>query len=167
MRIQGQVPSTSVYTCDLKRQTFIPSLVWIWSVSQSVSSVAQSCPNLCNPMNRSMRGLPVHHQLLEFTQTHAHRVSDAIQPPHPLSPPSPPAPIPSQHQGLFQWVSSSYEVAKLLEFQLQHQSFQWTPRTDLLKGWTGWISLQSKGLSRVFSNTTVQKHQFFGTQLSL
>ena len=96
------------------------------------SSVAQSCLSLCNPMNRSTPGLPVHHQLPEFTQTHAHRVSDAIQPSHPPSPPSPPAPNPSQHQGLFQWVNSSHEVAKVLEFQLQHQSFQWTPRTDLL-----------------------------------
>ena len=68
----------------------------------------------------------------EFTQTHAHRVSDAIQPSHLLSSPSPPAPNPSQHQGLFQWVNSSHEVAKVLEFQLQHQSFQWTPRTDCL-----------------------------------
>ena len=117
-------------------------------------------------MNRSTPGLPVHHQLPEFTQTHAHRVGDAIQPSHPLSSPSPPAPNPSQHQGLFQWVNSSHEVAKVLEFQLQHQSFQWTPRTDLLLRWTGWISLQSKGLSRVFTNTTVQEHQFFGTQLS-
>ena len=94
-------------------------------------SVAQSCPNLCDPMNRSAPGLPVHHQLPEFTQT-LHRVSDAIQPSHPLSSPSPPAPNPSQHQSLFQWVNSSHEVAKVLEFQLQHQSFQWTPRTDLL-----------------------------------
>ena len=90
------------------------------------SSVAQSCPTLCNPMNRSTPGLPVHHQLLKFTQTHVHRVADAIQPSHPLSSPSPPAPNPSQHQGLFQWVNSSHEVAKVLEFQLQHQSFQWT-----------------------------------------
>ena len=91
-----------------------------------------SCVRLCDPMNRRMPGLPVHHQLPEFTQTHVHRVSDAIQPSHPLSSPSPPAPNPFQHQGLFQWVSSSHEVAKVLEFQLQHQSFQWTPRTDLL-----------------------------------
>ena len=96
------------------------------------SSVAQSCPTLCDPMNRSTPGLPVHHQLLEFTQTQVHQVGDAIQPSHPLSSPSPPAPNPSQHQGLFQWVSSSHEVAKVLESQLQHQSFQWTPRTDLL-----------------------------------
>ena len=84
------------------------------------------------PMNCSTPGLPVHHQLPEFTKTHVHRVSDAIQPSHPLSSPSPPAPNPSQHQGLFQWLNSSHEVAKVLEFQLQHQSFQWTPRTDLL-----------------------------------
>ena len=71
-------------------------------ISQSVSSVAQSCPTLCDPMNRSTPGLPVHHQLPEFTQTHVNRVGDAIQPSHPLSSPSPPAPNPSQHQGLFQ-----------------------------------------------------------------
>ena len=75
-------------------------------------------------MNRSTPGLPVHHKLSEFTQTHAHRVGDAIQPSHPLSSPSPPAPNPSQHQGLFQRVNSLHEVAKVLEFQLQHQSFQ-------------------------------------------
>ena len=97
-----------------------------------ISSVAQSCPTLCDPMNRSTPGLPVHHQLPEFTQTHVHRVGDAIQPSHPLLSHSPPAPNLSQHQGLFQWVNSSHEVAKVLEFQPQHQSFQWTPRTDLL-----------------------------------
>ena len=82
------------------------------------SSVTQSCPTLCDPMNCSTPGLPVHHQLPEFTQTHIHRVSDAIQPSHPLSSPSPPAPSPSQHQSLFQWVNSSHEVTKALEFQL-------------------------------------------------
>ena len=96
------------------------------------SSVTQLCPTLCNPMNHNTPGLPAHQQLLEFTQTHVHRVGDAIQPFHPLSSPSPPAPNPSQHQGLFQRVNSSNELAKVLEFQLQHQSFQWTPRTDLL-----------------------------------
>ena len=84
-------------------------------------------------MNCSTSGLPVHHQLPEFTQTHVHRVSDAIQPSHSLSSPSPPAPNPSQHQGLFQWLISSHQVAKVLEFQLQHQCFQWTPRTGLLQ----------------------------------
>ena len=86
--------------------------------SVQFSSVAQSCPTLCDPMNHSTPGLPVHHQLLEFTQTHVHWVSDAIQPSHPLSSPSPPAPNSSQHQSLFQWVSSSHEVTKVLEFQL-------------------------------------------------
>ena len=98
-------------------------------------SVAQLCLTLCNPMNRSTLGLPVHHQHPESTQTHTHRVGDAIQPSHPMSSPSPPAFNLSQHQGLFKWVSSSHQVAKVLEFQLQHQSFQWTPRTDLL--WDG------------------------------
>ena len=88
------------------------------SPSVQFSSVAQSCLTLCDPMNCSTPGLPVHHQLLEFTQTHVHRVSDATQPSHPLSSPSPPVPHPSQHQGLFQCVNSSYEVVKILEFQL-------------------------------------------------
>ena len=86
--------------------------------SVQFSSVTQSCLTLCDPMNCSTPGLPVHHQLPEFTQTHVHRVGDAIQPSHPLSSPSPPAPNPSQHQSLFQWVNSSHEVAKVLEFQL-------------------------------------------------
>ena len=134
--------------------------------SVQFSSVTQSCPTLCYPMNRSMPGLPVHHQLPEFTQTHVHRVGDAIQPSHPLSSPSPPAPNPSQHQGLFQWVNSASGgqstgvsvSASVLPMNTQ----DWSPL-----GWTAWVSLQSKGLSRVFSNTTVQKRQFFGTQLSL
>ena len=96
------------------------------------SSVSQSCPTLWDPMNCSMPGLPVHHHLPEFTQTHDHWVGDAIQPSYPLSSPSPPAPNPSQHQSLFQWVNSSHEVAKVLEFQPQHQSFQRTTRADLL-----------------------------------
>ena len=131
------------------------------------SSVAQLYLTLCNPIDCSTPGLHFHHQLLEFTQIHVHWVSDAIQPSHPLSPPSTPALSLSQHQGLFQWVSSSHQVAKLLEIQLQHQSFQWIFRTDFLLSLTGLISLLSKGLSRVFSNTTVQKHQFFGPHLSL
>ena len=130
------------------------------------SSVTQLCLTLCDPMNRSTSDLPVHHQLLESTQTHVHWVGDAIQPSHPLSSPFPPALNLSQHQGLFKWVSSSHQVAEVLEFQLQHQSFQRTPRTKSPLGWTAWISLKAKGLSRVFSNTTVQKHQFFGAQLS-
>ena len=91
-----------------------------------------------DPMNRSTPGLPVHHQLQEFTQTHVHWVSDAIQPSHPWSSPSPPAPNPSQHQSLFQWVNSSHEMAKVLEFQLQHHSFQRNPRVDLLQNGLVW-----------------------------
>ena len=83
-----------------------------------IRSVAQSCPTLCDPMNHSTPGLPVHHQLPGLTQTHVHWVRDTIQPSHPLSSPSPPAPNSSQHQSLFQWVNSSHEVAKVLEFQL-------------------------------------------------
>ena len=102
-------------------------------VSVQFSSVAQSCLTLCDPMNRSTPGLPVHHQFLEFTRTHVHRVGDAIQTSHPLLSPSPPAPNPSQHQSLFEWDNSLHEVAKVLEFQLQHHSFQRTPRADLLQ----------------------------------
>ena len=118
--------------------------------SVQFSSVTQLCPTLCNSMNPSTPGLPVHHQLPEFTQTHTHLVSDASQPFHPLLSPSPPAPNPSQDQGLFQWVDSSmrwpWVSASASVFQKNTQD--WSPL-----GWTGWISLQSKGLSRVFSST--------------
>ena len=97
------------------------------------SSVTELCPTLCDSMNCSTPRLHVHHQLPEFTQIPIYRVGDAIQPSHPLSCPSPPIFNLSQHQGLFKWVSSSHQAAKVLEFQLQHQSFQWTPRTDLLE----------------------------------
>ena len=101
-----------------KRNLFLSLIQFAFWTSVQFSSVAQSCPTLCDPMNCSTPGFPVHHQLPEFTQTHVHRVSDAIQPSHPLSSPSPPVPNPSQHQSLFQWVNSSHEVAKVLEFQL-------------------------------------------------
>ena len=112
----------------------VPFSSCLQSFPQSVqfSSVAQSCPTLCNPMNCSTPGFPVHNQLPEFTQTHVHRVGDAIQPSQSLLSPSPPSFNLSQHQGLLKSVSSSHQVAKVLEFQLQYQSFQWTPRTDLL-----------------------------------
>ena len=108
-------------TVDLKFVSFkyTEKVIQIYQLSSvQFISVAQSCLTLCDPMNCSTPGLPVHHQLPEFTQTHVHWVSDAIQPSHPLSSPSPPAPNPSQHQSLFQWVNSSHEVAKVLEFQL-------------------------------------------------
>ena len=101
-------------------------------ISFQFSSVALSCPTFCDTMDCSTPGLPVHHQLPEFTQPHVHHVSDAIRPSHPLSSPSPSAFNFSQHQGLFKWVGSLHQVAKVLELQFQHQSFQWIFRTDLL-----------------------------------
>ena len=96
------------------------------------ANIVQLCPTLCDPMDCSTPGLPVHHQLPESTQTHVHWVGDAIQPSHPLSSPSWSAFSLYQHQGLFKWVISLHQVAKVLQFQLQHQPFQWTPRTDFL-----------------------------------
>ena len=104
----------------------------IYSYIYQFSSAAQLCPTLCNHVDCSTPGLAVHHQVSEFTLTHAHWVGDDIQPSHPLLSPSPPAFKLSQHQGLFKWVSSSYQVARVLEFQLHHQSFQWIFRTDFL-----------------------------------
>ena len=127
---------------------FFPALFNEYEWFSSVSPVAQLCLTLCDPMNRTTPGLPVHHQLLEFTQTHVHQVGDAIQPSHPLSSPSPPAPNPSQHQSfpmsqLFAWGGQSIGVsalASVLPMNTQDWSLEWT----------GWISLQSKELSRVF-----------------
>ena len=133
--------------------------------SVEFSSVTQLCPTLCDPMNCSTPGLPVHHQLPEFTQTHIHRVSDAILPSHPLSPllflpPSLPASASFPMSQLFTWGGQSTGVSALASF-LPKKSQGLSPSE-----WTGWISVHSKGLSRVFSNTTVQKHQFFSSQLS-
>ena len=130
------------------------------------SSVTQSCPTLCDPMGYSMPGFPVYHQLQELTQTHVHQVVNAIQPSHPLLTPSPPAlnPPASGSFPMSRFFTSGGQStgvsasASVLPVNIQ----DWSPL-----GWTGWISLQSKGLSRVFSNTTVQNHQFFSAQLSL
>ena len=122
---------------NLPLSTFHPvvsstdSVAWV-SYFIQFSSVAQSCPNLFDPMDCRTPGFPVHHQLPELTQTHAHWVGDAIQLSHPLLSSSPPTFNPSQHEGLFQRVSSSHQVAKVLEFQLQHQSFQRIFRIDFL-----------------------------------
>ena len=138
----------------------------IINYNQSVSSVSQSCLTLCDPMNRSTPGLPVRHQLPEFTQTHVHRVSDAIQPSHPLSSPSPPAFNLSQNRVFSNESALCIRWPKYWSF-----SFNISPSNEYLGLISfiiaGLISLQSKGFSRVFSNTTVQKHQFFGTQTSL
>ena len=165
-------PLSMMLTVGLLYMDFVfevdPSVPTFWRVYHQFSSVQfssvqfssgyKSCLTLCNHVNHSMLSLPVHHQLPESTQTHAHQVSDVIQSSHPLSSLSLPAPNPSQHQGLYQWVHSLHEVDKVLEFQLQG----WSPL-----GWTGWICSQSMGLSSIFSNTTVQKHQVFSAQLSL
>ena len=113
-----------------------------YSHSVQLSSVTQLCLTVCDTMNCSMPGFPVRHQMLGLAQTHVHRVSDAIQPSRPLSPPSPPAFNLSQHQGLFQWVSSSHQVTKVLEFQLQYQPFQWIFRTDFLMDWLDLLAVQ-------------------------
>ena len=144
-----------------------PSISKMTAVYSSVqfSSVTQSCPTLCDPMNHSTPGLSVHHQLPEFTQIHVHRVGDAIQPSHPLSPllllpPIHPSIRVFPMSQLFTSGGQSIGVsasASVLPINTQ----DWSPL-----GWAGWTSLLSKELSRVFSNTTVQKHQFFGTQLS-
>ena len=104
------------------------------------SSVPQSCPTLCDPMNHSTPGLPAHHQLPESTQTQVHWVGDAIQPSHPLSSPSPPAL--TQHQGLFKWLSSPHQVAKVLEFQLQHQTFHVHPGLIFRMDWLDLLAVQ-------------------------
>ena len=135
------------------------TLISLLYFSVQFSSVSQLCLTLCDPMNSSTPGLSVHHQLPESTQTHVHWVSDAIQPSHPLSSPSPPAFNLSQHQGHFS-NESAFRIRWPKYWSFNFNTQDWSP------GWTGCISLQSKGLSRVFSNTTVQKHQFFSTQLS-
>ena len=120
-------------------------------------SVGQSCLTLCYPMDCSTPGFPVLHHLPELAQTHVHWVDDAIQPSHLLLPPSPSALHLSQHQDLFQWVSSSHQVAKVLELQIQHQSFQWKFRVDFPLEWLVWSPCHPRD-----SSTTVWKHQFFG-----
>ena len=135
-RVWGEKCSSPLWCLSsstaLNSNSVSDSFRYLFFFFSQFSSAAQSCLTLCNPMDCSTPGFPVLHHLPEFAQTHVHQVSDAIQPSHPLSSPSPPAFNLSQHQGLFKWVSSSHQVAQILEFQLQHQSFQWTPRTDLL-----------------------------------
>ena len=147
------------YYIDIFIQTVVLGVFYSVQVSRSVVS------NSLRLHGCIMPGFPVHHQLPELAQTHIHWVSDAIQPSHPLVSPSPPAPDPSQHQSfpmsqLFAWSGQSTGVSALASF-LPKKSQGWSPSE-----WTAWISLQSKGLSRIFSNTTVQKHQFFGAQPS-
>ena len=137
---------------------WIIPIIGIWYCMCAVCLVTQSCPTLGDPMDCSMPGLPVHHQLLEFTQTHVHWVSDAIQPSHPLLSPSLPAPNLSQHQGLFKWVSPSHQVAEVLEFQLQHQR----PSNEH-PGLISWVHLRMDWLDLLAVQGTLKsllQHQF-------
>ena len=142
-----------------KTETFPPV-----TQDTNVVVVVWSCPSLSNAMDCSMPGFLVFHYLQEFSQTHVLWAGDAIQPSHPLLSTSSPALNLSQHQCLFQWASSLHQVAKVLE--LQYQSFQWIFSVDFLKVWLVWSPWCPRD-SRVFSNTTVWKHQFFNTQPSL
>ena len=131
-----------------------------WDHTQSVSSVAQSCPALCYPMDCSTPGLPVHHQLLELAQTHVHQVGDAIQPTHPLS-------SPSIFPSIRVFSSSSHQVAKLLQFQLQHQFFdEYSGLIFLRMDWLDLLAVQGT-LKSLLEHHISKKHQLFGTQLSV
>ena len=146
---------------------FYPSNWGFHIVSPQFSSGAQLCPTLCYPMNHNTPGLPVHHQLPEFTQTHVNWVDDAIQPSYPLSSPSLPAPNLSPASGPFQMSQLFTSGGQSIGVSASTTVLPMNTQDCSPLGWTGWISLQSKGLSRVFSSITVQKHQFFGAQLSL
>ena len=157
------LPSSSVHGI---LQARILEWVVISKVGVKFSSIAQSCVTLCDPTKHSMPGLPVHHQLLEPTQTHVHWVSDAIQPSHPLSSPSPPALNLSQHQGLLNESSLHIRWPSNWSFSVNISSSNEHP--GMISFRMDWLDLLAvKGFSRVFSNTTVQKHQFVGAQLSL
>ena len=145
---------------------WLNNIPWYGHIKTQFGSVAQSCPTLCDPMDCSTPGFPVHHQLPEFTQTHVRWISDAIQSSHPLLPPSPTL-NPSQHQGLFKWVSSWHQVAKVLQFHLQHQSFQWI--FSLRIDWLDLLAVQGtlKSLQHHSSKASVlQRSAFFIVQLS-
>ena len=133
--------------------------------------VTQSCPTLCDPMDCSTPGFPVLFHLLELAQTHVHWIGETIQPTRPLSSPSPPAFSLSQHQGLFQWVSSSLHVAKVLEFELQHQSLQWIIRIDFLYDWLVWSLCSPRNSKSFFQHHSLKASilwhsAFFMVQLS-
>ena len=130
-------------------------------LSDQIRSVTQSCPTLCDPMNRSTPGLPVHHQLPEFTQTHVHRVRDAVQPSHPLSSPSPPAPNPSQHHSLFQWVNSLHEVPKYWSFSFSIIPFKEIPGLISFRmDWLDLLAVQGT-LKSLLQHHSLHTYSFF------
>ena len=157
-------PSASPSPADLPNPGIEPGSSALQALQFSL--VAQSCPTLCDPMNCSIPGFPVYHQLPDLAQTHVHCIGDAIQPSHPLSSPSPPTFNLSQHQSFpkSQFFSSGGQsISVSVSASVHPMNIQ----DGFPLGLTDWISLQSRGLSRVFSNTTAQKRQFFGAQLSL
>ena len=164
--METQTENRLVTQCGRETMGGIERVAWKHIHSVEFSSVTQSCLTICDPMDCSTPDFPVHHQLLDLAQTHAHWVGDAIQPSLPLSP-SPPVFKLSQHQGLFQWVNSSHQVVKVLRVSASPSVLPVNIQDRFPLGLNGLISLQSKGLSRVFSNTTVHKYQFFSTQLLL
>ena len=166
MSIEGKVQNRLEIYQILLTLFYFPLMSTFYFFYQ-FSSVTQLCPTLCDPMDCSRPGFPVHHQLLELTQTHVHWVGDAIQPSHLLLSPSPPAFNLSQNQGLFQRVSSSDKVDKILELQFSASVLPMNIQSWFPLELTGLRSLPSKRLSRILFSTTVPKHQFFGTQPSL
>ena len=147
-------------------KSMIQTIITVYVPNSCCYSISKSCLTCSDPSDCNTPGFPVIHYLPKFAQTHVHWVNDAIQPSHPLSPSSPSALNLSQHQGLFQWLRSSHQMVKVLELQLQHQSFQWIFRVDFLEGWLVWYLCCPRD-SQEFSSPTVQKHQLFGTQPSL
>ena len=151
------------------RHFFVPKQIAQQSCTAPVqfSSVTQSCLTLFNPMDCSMIGLPVHHQFLEFTQIHVHWVGDTIQPSHPLLSPYPPAFNLFQKKRYFPMSQFFTSGGQSIRVSASESVLPMNIQDLFPLGWTGWISLLSKGFSRVFSNTTVRNHQFFSAQLSL
>ena len=168
---KGKEEHKAIFLRHLPRMV-IKKTTWKYSSSSvQFSSVAQSCLTLCDPTDCSTPGLPVRHQLPKFTQTHSHWVSDASQPSYPLSSPSPPALNLSQHQGLFKGVSSLHQVTKVLEFQLQHQSFPRIFRVDFLKDWLVWSASSPRSLKSLLRHhsskaSVLWLSAFFMVQLS-
>ena len=156
------------YGCQSK---LLPSFIWIALKYLLFCSIAKLCLTLCSSVKCSTSGFPVFHYLPEFAQTHVHWVSDTIQPSHSLSPPSPLALNLSQHHSLFQWVSSSHQVAKVLELELQHHSFQWIFRVDFLQDWLVFLLAVQGTVKSLFqhhsSKASIFGHSaFFMVQLS-
>ena len=163
--LEAMLKLGQVFKCRSLNAASLPRLSAVFKIIPQFSSVAQSCPTLCDPMNHSTTGLPVHHQLPESTQTHVHWVGDAIQPSHPLSSPSPALNL-SQHQGLFHWVRSLHQVAKVVELQLHiSPSNEYSGLISFRMDWLDLLAVQGT-LKSLLQHHSL-KHQFFATQVTL